>query len=35
MAFVCGIGDGLEELGITPRTADVLGRVVALTIKRG
>ena len=26
MVFVLQIGDGLEELGIAPRTADVLGR---------
>ena len=30
MALVCGIGYGLEELGMAPRTADVLGRAVAL-----
>ena len=30
MALVFGIGDGLEELAIAPRTADVLWRAVAL-----
>ena len=30
MALVAGIGDGLEELAIAPRTTDVLGRAVAL-----
>src|SRR5258708_33887437 len=27
MALVVGIGDGLEEFGIAPGTADVLGRL--------
>ena len=30
MALVTGIGEGLEELAIAPRTADVLGWAVAL-----
>jgi hypothetical protein len=30
MTLVAGIGDGLKELAIAPRTADVLGRAVAL-----
>jgi hypothetical protein len=30
MALVVGIGDGLEEFGIAPGTADVLGRAAAL-----
>ena len=29
MALVFGIGDGFEELGIAPGTADVLGRAAA------
>jgi hypothetical protein len=30
MALVVGIGDGLEEFGIAPGTADVLGRAATL-----
>src|SRR5258708_39110915 len=34
MALVVGIGDGLEEFGITPGTADLLGRAAALGFDR-